>query len=86
MEMMRQNKICKVELAPPRSKNWIKIKTTTLLLLTLGFLNLSGAAFAEEPMRIGMDVNSVSVYQGQHDLLCYRYEDVPFKPYVQRLY
>ena len=57
-----------------------------LVLLFLGFLMLSEAGFAEESMRISMEVNSVSVYQGQHDLFCYRYDDVPFKPYVQKLF
>jgi len=58
---------------------------TILLLLALGFLTLPDTAFAEEPMRILMEANSVSVNKGQRSLLCYRYEDVPFKPYVQQL-
>jgi hypothetical protein len=33
-----------------------------------------------------MEADSVLVNQGQRSLLCYRYEDVPFKPYVQQLY
>ena len=57
-----------------------------LLLLIMGLFALSGAATAKEPMRIAMEANSVSFYQGQRSLLCYRYEDVPFKPYVQQLY
>ena len=59
---------------------------TILLLLALGFLTLSDTTFAEEPMRITMEADAVSVRQGQRSLLCYRYEDVPFKPYVQQLY
>jgi hypothetical protein len=59
---------------------------TIIMLFVLGFSTLSDTTIAEEPMRISMDVNSVSVYQGQHDLFCYRYEDVPFKPYVQKLF
>jgi hypothetical protein len=59
---------------------------TILLLLALGFLTLSDTAIAQEPMRIAMEANSVSVLRGQRSLLCYRYEDVPFKPYVQQLY
>jgi len=59
---------------------------TVLLLLIMGLFRLSGPAMAEESMRIAMEANSVSVYQGQRSLLCYRYEDVPFKPYVQQLY
>jgi len=59
---------------------------TILLLLALGFLTLSDTAMAEEPIRIAMEANSVSVLQGQRSVLCYCYEDVPFKPYVQQLY
>ena len=57
-----------------------------LLLLALGFLALSDTAFAEEPMRIAIEADAVSVNRGHRGLLCYRYEDVPFKPYVQQLY
>jgi hypothetical protein len=59
---------------------------TVLIFLTLGFLMLSGRGFAEEPMCITIDANSVSIGEGQRNLLCYRYEDVPFKPYVQKLF
>jgi hypothetical protein len=59
---------------------------TVILLFALGFLTLSVAAFAEEPMRITIEADSVSVNKGQRSLLCYRYEDVPFKPYVQKLF
>jgi len=59
---------------------------TILLLFAFGFLTLSDTAFAEEPMRIAIEADSVSVNRGQRSLLCYRYEDVPFKPYVQQLY
>jgi len=73
-----------------RNKYWRKtimkrIRNVTLFIL-LVFLTLSYTAVAEEPTRITMDVNAVSINQGQHYLLCYRYEDVPFKPYVQQLY
>jgi len=56
------------------------------IFLVLLFFVLSDTAFAEEPMHIVMDMNSVSVQQGQRRLFCYRYEDVPFKPYMQQLY
>ena len=59
---------------------------TVLLLLALFFLILSNTALAEEPMRITIEADAVSVKQGQRSLLCYRYADVPFKPYVQQLY
>ncbi len=59
---------------------------TVLLLLALFFFMLSNTALAKEPMRITMEADSVLVNQGQRSLLCYRYEDVPFKPYLQQLY
>jgi hypothetical protein len=59
---------------------------TIYLLLFLFFLVLSNTALAEELIRINMDANTLSVNQGQRNLLCYRYGDVPFKPYVQQLY
>ena len=58
---------------------------TILLLLALYFLTLSNTTLADEPMRISMEADSVFVQQGQQNILCYRYEDVPFKPYVQQL-
>jgi hypothetical protein len=57
-----------------------------MLLLTVGFLMLSDTALAGEPMRITMDTNSVSISEGQRGLLCYRYGDVPFKPYALKLF
>ena len=77
--MMLQNKIC-------IPKRWARAHPALMLLLTLGFLMLSDTGFANEPMRITIDANSVSIGEGQHSLFCYRYEDVPFKPYVQKLF
>jgi hypothetical protein len=59
---------------------------TNLLLLVLFFLTLSNTAIAEGPMHITMEEDTVSITQGKQNLLCYRYEDVPFKPYVQQLF
>jgi hypothetical protein len=52
----------------------------------LFFLMLFDTAFGEEPMRITMEEDAISIHQGQQNLLCYRYEGVPFKPYVQQFY
>jgi len=59
---------------------------TIILLLAVGFLAVSDTTFAENPMRITMEEDIVSVYADQRVLLRYRYEDVPFKPYVQQLF
>jgi hypothetical protein len=69
----------KGEAAMERSKS-------VAILLFLFFLILSDTGFAKEPMRITMDADSVLISQGQYSLFCYRYDDVPFKPYVQKLY
>jgi len=59
---------------------------TIILLWAVGFLVLWQPAFAENPMRIATDENVVSIHKGQRVLLRYRYEHVPFKPYVQQLF
>ena len=59
---------------------------TILLLLVLFFLTASNTVIAEELMSITMEEDTVSIHQGKRNLLCYRYEDVPFKPYVQQLF
>jgi hypothetical protein len=75
-----------VGLAPPELKRWAKAHPTLLLLLAFCFLTLSNTAIAEELMRVSMDANSVSIHLRDRNLLCYRYDDVPFKPYVQKLF
>ena len=59
---------------------------TVILLLIVYFLVISNSAFAENPMRITTDENVVSIHDDQNILLRYRYESVPFKPYVQQLF
>ena len=59
---------------------------TILLLLVLFFLTASNTVIAEELMSITMEEDTVSIHQGKRNLLCYHYEDVPFKPYVQQLF
>jgi hypothetical protein len=57
-----------------------------ILLLAIGFFAVSDTTFAKNPMRITMEEDIVSVYADQRVLLRYRYENVPFKPYVQQLF
>jgi len=64
-----------------------KLKSVTaIFLLSIGFLAVSNPAIAKKPMRITTEENVVSVYAGDNVLLRYRYENVPFKPYVQQLF
>ncbi len=62
--------------------------TTIIFFLAAGLLSSAAAspAFAKNTMRITMEENIVSVYAGENLLLRYRYENVPFKPYVQQLF
>ncbi len=43
-------------------------------------------AWTAQPMRVIVDANSVSVNAGVVEIAEYRYGDVPFKPYVKRLF
>jgi hypothetical protein len=64
-----------------------KLKDVTIaVLLAVGFLAVPSVSFAENPMRITTEENVVSICEGRRVLLDYRYRDVPFKPYVQRLF
>ena len=64
-----------------------KLKSIVIiLLLAIGFVIVSNPAFAENPMRITMEEDIVSVYADQRVLLRYHYRDVPFKPCVQQLF
>ena len=38
------------------------------------------------PMRITIEQDSLSIHAGDRSLMRYRYDDVPFKPYVQQLF
>lgn len=43
-------------------------------------------AIGTSPMRVTVDANSVWIHAGDAALLEYRYDDVPFKPYVKQLF
>ena len=42
-------------------------------------------AVSQNPMRITIEESTVSVHVDDNVLLRYRYENVPFKPYIQQL-
>jgi len=44
------------------------------------------AAQKSQPLQVTVDANSIWVRAGQSPVLQYRYEDVPFKPYIKELY
>ena len=51
-----------------------------------GFAEGSRSAGSQNPMRVTTEQNVVSIYVEDSILLCYRYENVPFKPYVQQFF
>ena len=57
-----------------------------VLTLTMGFLAMANKASAEDPLRVTTEAETVSIYEGQHLLLRYRYDNVPFKACVQQLF
>lgn len=59
---------------------------TVILLLAIGLIAISDTTFAKNPMRITTEEDVVSVHSDRRVLLRYRYENVPFKPYVQELF
>ncbi|MEN6428087.1 MAG: DUF6807 family protein [Phycisphaerales bacterium] len=46
----------------------------------------SSGLWAQQPLRVMVDANSICVRAGESPVLQYRYGDVPFKPYVKELY
>jgi hypothetical protein len=49
-------------------------------------LTASVGAAAENPMRITVDKNTVTIWSGERAVLGYRYRDYPRKPYVQQFF
>ena len=66
-----------------------RFKSITIISLLAVDLLASASlnpAFAENPMCITAEENVVSIHAGERLLMRYRYENVPFKPYVQQLF
>jgi len=57
-----------------------------IVLLISGYLCVQNIAFAQNPMKITMEEDIILVYLNQRILMNYRYNNVPFKPYVQQLF
>jgi hypothetical protein len=56
-----------------------------LVALVVAFAGLQ-LARAEQSLELTMDANSVCIRAGQLPVLQYRYNSVPFKPYIKELY
>ncbi len=61
-------------------------KVVIVLWLAVGFWAMANTASGQEPMRVTMEANTVSIYESERLLLRYRYDDVPFKPCVQQFF
>jgi len=59
---------------------------TVALLLVAAFAALPNTSFADNPIRITMQEDVVSIHQDSSALLRYGYRDVPYKPCVQQLF
>ncbi|NIP22479.1 MAG: hypothetical protein GWN67_01085 [Phycisphaerae bacterium] len=62
------------------------LRTIFLLTLALLITATSNKAIAENSMSITTAEDAVSINAGSELLLCYPYNKVPFKPYVQKLF
>ena len=62
------------------------IKTIYFLSVALLITTVSNPACAENSISITTGENVLSVHAGPNLLLSYPYKDVPFKPYVQKLF
>ena len=64
-----------------------KLKSAIVnFLFTFSLLSFSNPSFAENPMRITMEENAISVLRDSRVLMRYNYDNVPFKPCVQQLF
>ncbi len=65
----------------------IRKRTIEAFCLVCALSVLSGScAVARSPVRIAVEENTVSVRSDERLLMLYRYDDVPFKPCVQKLW
>jgi hypothetical protein len=55
-------------------------------LLAVVFRTASNPVFAENPIRITMEENALSVHTDSRSIMRYHYENVPFKPCVHELF
>ncbi len=63
-----------------------RIRTNISLVVTFIITAIPNPVLAENPISITTDGNSVSVHSDHSPLLLYRYNNVPFKPYIRQLF
>jgi hypothetical protein len=60
--------------------------TVSLMAVSLLAVALLDQALAQNSIDITTDENVLSIHADQSPLLLYRYKDVPYKPYIQKLF
>jgi hypothetical protein len=64
-----------------------KYKRIVIIIpLFIVLTTIPSPVFAANPIRIIIEENVISVYEGPQVLMRYNYENVPFKPYVKELF
>ncbi|HNS22959.1 MAG TPA: PmoA family protein [Sedimentisphaerales bacterium] len=61
-------------------------RMSVLLVIAVIIFACSQPVQAQKPLQLTMDANNVWVRAGELPILQYRYDSVPFKPYVKELY
>ena len=61
-------------------------KTRVFLSILLLLVVVSVSVMADESLRVITDETQISVVDGERPLFIYKYDQVPFKPYVQELF
>ena len=63
-----------------------RIRNNIFIVVILIITTVLNYSFAENSISITTDENSVSIHTNDSPLLLYRYNDIPFKPYIQQLF
>lgn len=63
-----------------------RIRTNIFIAVTFIITAIPNPVLAENSISITTDENSVSVHTNHSPLLLYRYNNVPFKPYIRQLF
>jgi hypothetical protein len=61
-------------------------RSVAVAILSLAVFATSRTSFADGPVRVTTEANTVSIHEGSSPLLCYAYRSVPYKPCVQQLF
>jgi len=63
----------------------LRVTVANLIAFVL-VTSYAGTSLAQNPLQFTINENTVTLDAGQRPLWAYRYESVPFKPYIQKFY